>query len=47
MLVVWEIVTTRKRKMILKQHFGEYLVPITWNMLTQHPEKVLLFTPNY
>lgn len=46
MLVVWEIVTTRKRKMILK-HFGEYSVPITWDMLTQHPEKVLLFTPNY
>lgn len=47
MLVVWEVVTTGKRKKILKLHFGEHSVPITWDMLTQHPEKDLLFTPGY
>lgn len=47
MLVVWEIVTTGKRKMILKLHFGEYSVPITWDMLTQNPQKLLLLTPDY
>lgn len=33
--------------MILKLHFGEYSVPITWDKLTQHPEKLLLLTPDY
>lgn len=33
--------------MILKLNFGEYSVPVTWDKLTQHPEKLLLLTPDY